>query len=230
MNFYLYNHGNKRFTGKIMLENLKIRVSRLLAELPENHLVCGTGGNVSARDTESGLVVIKPSGVPYKELQPEAMVVIDTQGNRVEGKFKQSSDSASHLYIYQKMPQINGIVHTHSPYATAFAAAGIPIPVLFSETAEEFGGEIPISEFVLIGDESIGEQVVKYGSKTYAVLLKKHGVVTIGKTPEKAVDLAILAENSAKIVLLSLNLNPALPLPEKDIQALYYRQQNVYGQ
>jgi L-ribulose-5-phosphate 4-epimerase len=207
-----------------MLENLKIRVSRLLAELPANCLVCATGGNVSARDPESGLVVIKPSGVPYKDLSPDALVVIDMQGNRVEGKFKKSSDSASHLYIYKKMPQINGIVHTHSPYATAFAAAGKPIPVLISETAEEFGGEIPISDFVLVGDEGIGEQVIKFGSKTGAVILRKHGIVTIGCSPEKAVDLAILAENSAHIAWLSLHLNPPEPIPDKDIQALYYRQ------
>ncbi|MDP2964780.1 MAG: L-ribulose-5-phosphate 4-epimerase [Pelolinea sp.] len=213
-----------------MLENLKIRVSRLLAKLPENHLVCSTGGNVSARDPESGYMVIKPSGVPYEDLSPEALVVVDAQGNRVEGKFKPSSDTASHLYIYQKMPEINGIVHTHSPYATAFAVAERPIPVVFSETAEEFGGEIPLSEFVLVGGEAIGEQVVKYGSKIKAVVLRKHGIFTIGSTPEKAVDLAILAENSAFVAWLSFHLNPAAPLSEKDIQALYYRQQNIYGQ
>ena len=156
-----------------MLEELKLRVSKLLAELPENNLVCSTGGNVSARDPESGYVVIKPSGVPYAELSPDSLVVVDEQGRKIEGKFKPSSDTASHLYIYKNMPDINGIAHTHSPYATAFAAAEKPIPVLFTETAEEFGGEIPLSEFVLIGDEAIGEQVVKFGSKAKAVSLKK---------------------------------------------------------
>ena len=110
------------------------------------------------------------------------------------------------MYIYKNMPDINGIVHTHSPYATAFAAAERPIPVLFTETAEEFGGEIPLSEFVLIGDEAIGEQVVKFGAKTKAVVLRKHGIFTIGASPEKAVDLAILAENSAFIAWLSIHL------------------------
>jgi L-ribulose-5-phosphate 4-epimerase len=213
-----------------MLEELKMRVSQLLAKLPENHLVCSTGGNVSARDLETGFVVIKPSGVPYEDLSPDALVVVDDQGNRVEGKFKPSSDTASHIYIYQKMPEINGIVHTHSPYATAFAAAERPIPVLFSETAEEFGGEIPLTEFVLVGDEAIGEQVVKYGAKTKAVILRKHGIFTLGSTPEKAVDLSILAENSAFVAWLSFHLNPPLPLSQKDIQALYFRQQNIYGQ
>jgi len=213
-----------------MLEELKIRVSKLLAELPKNNLVCSTGGNVSARDPESGIVVIKPSGIPYSDLSPDALVVVDEQGAKIEGKFKPSSDTLSHLYIYEKLPGINGIAHTHSPYATAFAASEKPIPVLFTETAEEFGGEIPLSEFVLIGDEAIGEQVVKYGSKTNAVILKRHGIFTIGISPEKAVDLAILAENSAFTTWLSIHLSPPVPLSDKDIQALYYRQQNVYGQ
>ena len=126
-----------------MLEELKLRVSRLLAELPKNNLVCSTGGNVSARDPETGFVVIKPSGVPYTELSPDALVVVNDLGTKIEGKYIPSSDTASHLYIYKKMPNINGIAHTHSPYATAFAAAEKPIPVLFTETAEEFGGEIP---------------------------------------------------------------------------------------
>ncbi len=213
-----------------MLAELKNRVCRLLSLLPKNNLVRSTGGNVSAREPESGFVVIKPSGVPYEELSPEALVVVNDQGKVIEGKFKPSSDTASHLYIYQKMPDINGIVHTHSPYATAFAAAERPIPVIFSETAEEFGGEIPLSEFVLVGDRAIGEQVVKFGTKTKAVLLRRHGVFTIGATPEKAVDLAILVENSAFIAWLSLHLNPFAPLPDKEIKALYDRQQNVYGQ
>jgi len=213
-----------------MLEDLKLRVSRLLAMLPVNNLVCSTGGNVSARDPESNYVVIKPSGVPYEKLSPDSLVVVDSQGKKIEGKFKPSSDTASHLYIYKNVPEINGIVHTHSPYATAFAAVEKPIPVIFTETAEEFGGEIPLSEFVLVGDEAIGEQVVKYGSKTKAVVLRKHGIFTMGATPEKAVDLAILAENSAFVAWLSFHLGPPAPLSEKDIQALYYRQQNVYGQ
>jgi len=213
-----------------MLEELKIRVSKLLAALPKNRLVCSTGGNVSARDTESGLVVIKPSGIPYSDLSPDTLVVVDEQGKRIEGQFKPSSDTASHLFIYQNMPEINGIAHTHSPYATAFAAAEKSIPVLFTETAEEFGGEIPLSEFVLIGDEAIGEQVVKYGSKAKAVILRRHGIFTIGVSPEKAVDLAVLVENSALTAWLSIHLSPPIPLLEKDIQALYYRQQNVYGQ
>ncbi len=218
------------FSGELCLRILKLRVSRLLSALPENQLVCSTGGNISARDPATGYVVIKPSGVPYKELSPEALVVVDEQGNKIDGNLKPSSDTASHLYIYKQMPAIHGIVHTHSPYATAFAAAEKPIPVLFTETAEEFGGEIPISDFVLVGDEAIGEQVVKFGAKSRAVVLRKHGIFTMGSSPEKAVDLAILAENSAYIAWLSFHLNSPKPLSDDQIQALYFRQQNVYGQ
>ena len=174
--------------------------------------------------------LLNPVASLIQKLSPDSLVVVDERGRKIEGKLKPSSDTASHLYIYKKMPDINGIAHTHSPYATAFAAAEKPIPVLFTETAEEFGGEIPLSEFVLIGDEAIGDQVVKFGAKAKAVVLRKHGIFTIGASPEKAVDLAILAENSAFTAWLSIHLGSPEPLSEKDIQALYYRQQNVYGQ
>ncbi len=213
-----------------MLKELREQVCMLLKQMPDYNLVCRTSGNLSARDKGSGFMVIKPSGVPYKELLPKMMVVMDLAGQKVWGDYKPSSDAASHLFIYTHMKDINGIVHTHSPYATAFAAAGMPIPVLFSETAEEFGGEIPCSDFVLIGDEAIGEQVVRHGDKTHAVILKKHGIFTIGETAEKALDLAILADNSAYIAWLSKALGANDSIPEMDTQKLYYRQQNVYGQ
>jgi L-ribulose-5-phosphate 4-epimerase len=213
-----------------MLKELREQVCGLLKELPKHKLVCLTSGNISARDPQSGLVVIKPSGVPYEDLASEMLAVIEPGGKKVWGEYMPSSDTASHLYIYSQMDDIHGIVHTHSPYATAFAAAGLPIPVLFSETAEEFGGEISCSDFVLIGDEAIGEQVVRYGQKTHAVVLKKHGIFTIGTTPRKALDLAILAENSARIAWLGKALGANEEIPAEEIQKLYYRQQNVYGQ
>lgn len=213
-----------------MLRELREKVCALLRELPINRLVCLTSGNLSGRDEETGHVVIKPSGVRYEDLLPETMVVVNNKGKVIWGDFKPSSDTASHLYIYNHMADINGIVHTHSPFATAFAAAGMPVPVLFSETAEEFSGEIPCSEFALIGDEAIGEQVVRYGKKTHAVLLKKHGIFTIASAPEKALNLAILAENSAHIAWLSMQIRLSESIPDKDIKALYYRQQNIYGQ
>jgi L-ribulose-5-phosphate 4-epimerase len=213
-----------------MIEELKQRVFRLLLMLPTQKLVVSTGGNVSARDEKSGFVIIKPSGVPYEQLRETDLVVVDSSGNKIEGNLKPSSDTLSHLYIYKHMPEIMGIVHTHSPYATAFASAEMPIPVIFSEMAEEFDGEIPVTDFVLVGDDAIGEQVVKFGEKTKAVLLRRHGVFTMGKTPEKAVDLAILAENAAHTAWLSMMLKPPVQLDKATIDALYYRQQNIYGQ
>ncbi|HOJ00443.1 MAG TPA: L-ribulose-5-phosphate 4-epimerase [Anaerolineaceae bacterium] len=213
-----------------MLEALKKEMVELLKELPQNGLVCLTSGNVSARDAKTGLVMIKPSGVPYEQLDESKLVVLNLDGKVVEGSYKPSSDTASHLYIYQNRQDVNGIVHTHSAYATVFAALGKNIPVLTTETAEEFGGEIPCAEFVLIGDDEIGKQVVLYGERCNAVLLKKHGVFTFAATPRRAVDLAILTENSARIAWLILQMGEPDGIGAEEIKALYYRQQNIYGQ
>jgi len=213
-----------------MLEELKMELVSLLLELPRNQLVCLTSGNVSIRDTKTGLILIKPSGVPYDQIEPSKVVVLDIDGNVVEGTCKPSSDTASHLYIYQQRTDVNGIVHTHSRFAAVFAALGKNIPVVITETAEEFGEEIPCSDFVLIGDSEIGKQVVKYGENCNAVLLKKHGVFTFAPTAHRAVDLAILVENTAFIAWHALQMGNPEGFSPEEIQALYYRQQNVYGQ
>ncbi len=213
-----------------MLEELKRQLVDLLLELPGNQLVCLTSGNVSMRDTKTGLILIKPSGVPYEQIDESKIVVLDIDGNVVEGTCKPSSDTASHLYIYQHRDDVNGIVHTHSRFAAVFAALGKNIPVVITETAEEFGGEIPCSEFVLIGDSEIGKQVVKYGENCDAVLLKKHGVFTFAASARRAVDLAILTENSAFIAWHALQMGKPEGFSPEEIEALYYRQQNVYGQ
>src|SRR5512136_3089540 len=158
-----------------MLETLKDEVCELNLELPKNNLVAWTRGNVSARDPQSGLVVIKPSGVRYEHMRPEQMVVVDLDGRVIEGELKPSSDTASHLYIYRHRQDVNGVVHTHSSYATAFAALNRPIPVVLTAIADEFGGPIPCGGFTLIGDESIGKIVVESIGKSPAVLLKNHG-------------------------------------------------------
>ena len=163
-----------------MLEALREELWRLHLELPKNELVKWTGGNISARDPESNLVVIKPSGVRYEQLRPEDMVVVDLEGSVVEGTHKPSSDTQSHLYIYRHRPDVGGIVHTHSPYATAFAALGRPIPVVLTAMADEFGGPIPCGRFALIGSEAIGEAVLEAIGDSSAVLLKHHGVFTVG--------------------------------------------------
>ena len=213
-----------------MLEQLKEEVYRLHLELPKNGLVTWTGGNVSARDPESGLVVIKPSGIPYDELRPEHHVVVNLEGDVVEGTLKPSSDTASHLYIYRHRPDVNGAVHTHSRYATAFAAVGRPIPVYLTAMGDEFGGPIPCAGFALIGDEEIGRQVVEHIGSSPAVLLKKHGVFTVGSTAEAAVKAAVMVEDVAHTVWIALQLGQPEEIPAEDVAKLHHRYTHVYGQ
>ena len=163
-----------------MLETIREELVALHAELPRHGLVVWTGGNVSARDPESGLVAIKPSGVRYEELTAASMVVVDLDGRVVEGSHKPSSDTESHLYVYRHRPDVNGVVHTHSRFATAFAAVGRSIPVYLTAQADEFGGEIPCAGFAMIGDEQIGAQIVETIGRSPAVLLRNHGVFTVG--------------------------------------------------
>jgi L-ribulose-5-phosphate 4-epimerase len=213
-----------------VLEQLKEELYRLHLELPRHNLVVWTGGNVSARDPATGLVVIKPSGVRYEDLQPEQMVVLDLDGKQVEGALKPSSDTASHLYIYRNRPDVGGVVHTHSRYATAFAAVGRPIPVVLTAMADEFGGPIPCAGFTLIGDESIGKLVVEGIGNSPAVLLKNHGVFTIGKTAEAAVKAAVMTEDVAASVWMALQLGTPDEIPAEVVAKLHYRYTHVYGQ
>ena len=213
-----------------MLEQLKEQLWKLHLELPKNGLVTWTGGNVSARDPESGLVAIKPSGVMYEDLRPEDHVVLDLDGNVVEGSLKPSSDTASHLYIYRQRPDVNGVVHTHSPYATAFAALGKPIPVYLTAIADEFGCPIPCAGFALIGGEEIGQQVVEHIGDSPAVLLKNHGVFTIGKSAKAAVKAAVMVEDVARTVWLALQLGTPDEIAPEDVAKLHDRYVNVYGQ
>lgn len=214
----------------MMLERLRDQVYRLHMELPKNGLVAWTSGNVSARDPDTGYVVIKPSGVKYKDLHPEHLVILDADGKVVEGDLKPSSDTASHLYIYRHRPDVNGVVHTHSPYATAFAALGRPIPVYLTAMADEFGGPIPCGGFALIGGEQIGQVVVESIGSSPAVLLKNHGVFTIGKTAESAVKAAVMVEDVARTVWLALQLGQPDEIPPEEVDKLHYRYTHVYGQ
>jgi L-ribulose-5-phosphate 4-epimerase len=213
-----------------MLEQLKEELYHLHLELPRNGLVVWTGGNISARDQESGLVVIKPSGVLYDELRPEDMVVVNLEGEIVEGKLKPSSDTASHLYIYRHRRDVNGVVHTHSSYATAFAALGKPIPVYLTAIADEFGGPIPCAGFALIGGEEIGKQVVEHIGASPAVLLKNHGVFTVGPTARAAVKAAVMVEDVARAVWLALQMGQPDEIAPEDVAKLHHRYTHVYGQ
>ena len=213
-----------------MLEQLKEKLYHLHLELPKNELVKWTGGNVSARDPETGLVVIKPSGVRYEVLRPEDHVVVNLDGEVIEGDLKPSSDTASHLYIYRHRPDVNGVVHTHSTYATAFAAVGKPIPCCLTAIADEFGGPIPCAGFALIGSEAIGKQVVEHIGSSKAVLLKQHGVFTIGETAKVAVKAAVMVEDIAKAVWLAMQIGQVEELSPEDITKLHHRYTHVYGQ
>ena len=213
-----------------MLESIKEEVCDLNLALPANHLVVWTSGNVSVRDGKTGYVVIKPSGVKFEDLKPEQMVVVDLEGNVIEGEFKASSDTASHLYIYRHMPEVNGVVHTHSNYATAFAALGKPIPPVLTAIGDEFGGAIPCGGFALIGGEEIGKIVVDNIGRSPACLLKNHGVFTVGPTGEKALKAAVMVEDVAKTVWIATQMGTPDEIPAADIEKLYDRYTNVYGQ
>jgi L-ribulose-5-phosphate 4-epimerase len=208
-----------------MLKILKKELVELHLELPKNNLVMWTGGNVSARDAETGLVVIKPSGVRYEDMRPEHMVVLDLDGKIVEGNLKPSSDTYSHLYIYKHRPDVGGVVHTHSRYATAFAAVGKAIPCVLTAIADEFGGPIPCGGFALIGDEAIGKVVVDSIGKSPAVLLKNHG-----KNAKAAVKAAVMTEDVAATVWMALQIGTPDIIPQEDVDKLYHRYTNVYGQ
>lgn len=214
------------------IERTRRVVSDLHAELPKWELVVWTAGNVSQRITGADLFVIKPSGVTYDALSPEAMVVCDLDGNLVEGTRSPSSDTAAHAYVYRHMPEVGGVVHTHSTYATAWAARGEPVPCVLTMMADEFGGDIPIGPFALIGDDSIGRGIVDTlrGSRSPAVLMRNHGPFTIGRNATAAVKAAVMVEEVARTVHISRQLGDPLPIDRADIDALYARYQNVYGQ
>ena len=215
----------------------RVDVAALHAELPRWGLVVWTAGNVSQRvrgeaaDGSEDLLVIKPSGVTYDELTPESMVVCDLEGTLVDGDRSPSSDTAAHAYVYRHMPDVGGVVHTHSTYATAWAARREPVPCVLTMIADEFGGEIPIGPFALIGDDSIGRGIVDTlrGSRSPAVLMAGHGPFTIGKDARAAVKAAVMVEDVARTVHISRQLGDPVPMLASDVDSLYDRYQNVYG-
>jgi len=213
-----------------MLEALREEICQLHQELPRWQLITWTSGNLSGRDPRTGYVVIKPSGLRYEDLRPEHMVVVDLDGEVVEGDLKPSSDTASHLYIYHHRPDVGGVVHTHSPYATAFAAVGQPIPVCLTAIADEFGCTIPCAGFALIGGEEIGREVVENIGESPAILLKQHGVFTIGHDATAAVKAAVMVEDVARTVYLARQLGEPEDIPEEAVRRLRRRYSEEYGQ
>src|SRR5215210_4141138 len=215
-----------------LIKTIRAEVARLHAELPRYELVVWTAGNVSARVPGHDLLVIKPSGVGYDELTPEAMVVTDFDGKLVDGARSPSSDTAAHAYVYKHMPEVGGVVHTHSTYACAWASRGEPIPCVLTMVADEFGGDIPVGPFAIIGDDSIGEGIVETlrESRSRAVLMQNHGVFTIGPTAKAAVKAAVMCEDVARTVHIARQLGTPIAVKQAAVDQLYERYQNVYGQ
>jgi L-ribulose-5-phosphate 4-epimerase len=214
------------------IRRLRESVAALHAELVRYGLVVWTAGNVSGRVPGADLMVIKPSGVSYDDLTPDNMIVCDLNGEVVEGDFSPSSDTAAHAYVYRHMPEVGGVVHTHSTYACAWAARAEPIPCVLTMMADEFGGEIPVGPFALIGNDDIGKGIVETlsGHRSPAVLMRNHGPFTIGADPKAAVKAAVMCEDVARSVHISRQLGEPVPIAQDDVDYLYDRYQNVYGQ
>jgi L-ribulose-5-phosphate 4-epimerase len=214
------------------VDDVRADVAKLHELLVRYNLVIWTGGNISGRVPGEDLFVIKPSGVEYDDLTAENMILCDLDGTVVDGEHAPSSDTAAHAYVYRAMPHVNGIVHTHSTYATAWAARGEAIPCVITGQADEFGGEIPVGPFAIIGDDSIGRGIVATleGHRSRAVLMQNHGVFTIGSSPRDAVKAAVMTEDVARTVHIARQLGTPLPIAAEAIDALFFRYQNVYGQ
>lgn len=221
---------------EVAIARTREEVAGLHAELVRNDLVAWTSGNVSGRVPGADAFVIKPSGVAYDDLAPENMIVCDLYGAVIPdtpgSEREPSSDTAAHAYVYRNMPHVGGVVHTHSTYATAWAARGEAIPCVITAIADEFGGDIPVGPFAIIGDDSIGRGIVETlsGHRSRAVLMQNHGPFTIGKDPRDAVKAAVMVEDVARTVQAARQGGAAVAIPQDAIDALFNRYQNVYGQ
>ena len=211
---------------------IRAKICELNVDLQLYGLVQWTSGNVSERLPDGKSFIIKPSGISYRDLQPSMMVICDLDGNVIEGDLAPSSDTAAHAYVYKHMQNINGVVHTHSNYATAWAATQQDIPCALTAMADEFGGDIPLGPFALIGNDDIGKGIVETltGHRSPAVLMKNHGVFTIGKDAQAAVKAAVMCEDVAKTMWIAQSLGRIKRIDQQSIDSLYSRYQNVYGQ
>jgi L-ribulose-5-phosphate 4-epimerase len=225
-------HASSKDALSAAISDTRTEVCALHAALVQNSLVAWTSGNVSARVPGADLMVIKPSGVEYADLTPASMVLCDLDGNPVEDGYSPSSDTATHAYVYRHMPEVGGVVHTHSSYATAWAARGEAIPCIITAMADEFGGEIPLGPFALIGSDEIGRGIVSTltGHRSPAVLMRSHGVFTIGGTAREAVKAAVMCEDVAKTVQLARAFGDLPALPADQVDALHKRYTEQYGQ
>jgi len=212
------------------LEQLRREVWKANLDIYRAGLITMHAGNASGIDRKRGLVLIKPSGVDYDTMRPSDIVVTDLEGRKVKGKWKPSVDLPHHLYLYRNCPDIGGVIHTHSNYATSFALLGRPIPVYLTAIADEFGEEIPCAPYVDNLGDHIGEAILKYKRRAPAVLLGQHGVFAWGPTPREAVKAAVMLEDVAKTVHLALLLGKPQPLPPEEVKKWWDRYHSTYGQ
>ncbi len=212
--------------------DIRVRLVNFNVDLQRYGLVAWTAGNVSERLPDGKSFIIKPSGISYNDLLPSMLVVCDLDGQVIEGNYAPSSDTAAHAYVYRNMPKVGGVVHTHSNYATAWAAIHSPIPCALTAMADEFGGAIPLGAFALIGNDDIGKAIVETlrDSRSPAVIMKNHGVFTIGKDARAAVKAAVMCEDVAKTAWIAKSMGVLHEIAPEDIDRLYNRYQNVYGQ
>lgn len=211
---------------------LRDEVCRVNRQLPRAGLVTMHSGNASGLDAESGKLYIKPSGVDYDALSAETMVEVDLASGEFEKAGPRPSvDLPHHLFLYRNLPGVCGVVHTHSNYATAFAACGKPIPAILTAIADEFGGEIPCAPYVDNDADQIGRAILQYRNvRAPAVLLANHGVFAWGPSPAAALKAAVMVEDVAKTVYLSMQLGDPQLLPPDEIDKWWDRYQNRYGQ
>lgn len=213
-----------------MLEALREEVCEQNLELPLAGLVVGSGGNVSGRDPDTGHIVIKPSGLKFAKLTPASMVVVDIDGRIIEGDLKPSVDTGVHLVIYRARPDVFGIAHTHSPYATSFAARGEPIPAVLTPITHILGRDVPCSRYATPGEQDTGQAVVDAAAGGHAALAKAHGVFTMGKSATEAASIAMYLEEAAKTTHLAMLRGPVESLPQEEIDRCYNWFRRNYGQ
>lgn len=213
----------------MLLEHLRCEVWKYNLELPKYGLVAMTSGNISGRDPQSGLVVIKPSGIAYDAMTPDDMVVVSLDGEVIEGHLKPSTDTATHLYVYRRRPDVLGIGHTHSVYASSFAALGWSIPAVLTASAM-LGGEVPCGGYAAIGGEQIGAEILRAIGGARVVLMQNHGVFTIGDSPRQAAKMAVEVEEVAKITHLAMLKGQPIRLTPEQLAETGEMYRTIYGQ
>lgn len=214
----------------LLVQKLREEVIKAGLKLKEYGLITLTGGNVSGRDTQTGLIAITPSGMEYDKLTLEDIVIVDLDGNIIDGERKPSTDLITHLQIYRAKDNINGIIHTHSSYASCFAVLNQSIPVVCTTMANEVGGEVLVASYAPVGSKELGENIIDKIRKQKAVLLQNHGVFTYGEDVHHALVAAVMLEDAAKVYYLARSIGDPLKLPDEEIKKANDLFKYSYGQ